>query len=179
MARDARFNWLAALTGTAAFALLSLPVHAADACDGFTWNVSHERALFATQPVAVTAAKTAGAAPALAIDTLYEISLTPQNQVNFVLAPDKKALADGAFAGLVTLNVPSTGKYRVSISDPFWIDVIADGKFVATDDFTGVRECHDPRKIVQYALPAGNDLVLQFSNANSASLRVTVTAAPK
>jgi len=179
MTRDARFSWRATLASTAACAWLSLPVHAADVCDGFTWNVSHERALFATQPVAVAAAKTAGPAPALAVDKLYEISLTPQSNVSFVLAPDKKALADGAFAGLVTLNVPTAGKYRVSISDAFWIDVIADGKFVATDDFTGVHECHAPRKIVQYVLPAGHDLVLQFSNANSASLRVTVTAAPQ
>jgi hypothetical protein len=179
MTRDTGSRWLATLSSTAACALVSLAVHAADPCDGFTWKVSHERALFAMQPVIVTAAKTAGPTPTLEVDKLYEISLTPQNQVSFVLAPDKKALADGAFAGLVTLNVPTAGKYRVSISDAFWIDVIADGKFVATDDFTGAHECRAPRKIVQYALPAGNDLVLQFSNANSASLRVTVTAAPK
>jgi hypothetical protein len=179
MTRDRRLSWLAALASTAVCAMLSLSVHAADPCDGFAWNVSHERALFATQPITVTAATTAGPAPALDIDKLYEISLAPQNKVSFVLVPDKKALPDGAFAGLVTLNVPTVGKYRVSISDAFWIDVIADHKFVATDDFTGVHECHAPRKIVQYALPAGNDLILQFSNANSASLRVTVTAAPK
>jgi hypothetical protein len=172
MTRDTGFGWLAALTSTAACVLLSLQVHAADPCDGFTWNVSHERALFAMQPVTVTAATTAGPSPALEVGKLYEISLTPQNKVSFVLAPDKKALADGAFAGLVTLNVPTAGKYRVSISDAFWIDVIADHKFVATDDYT-------PRKIVQYALPAGSDLILQFSNASSPSLRVTVTAAPQ
>jgi hypothetical protein len=179
MTRDTQFSWLAALTSTAACAMLSLQVHAADPCDGFTWNVSHERAEFATRPVTVTAATTAGPSPALELDKLYEILLTPQSKVSFVLAPDKKALADGAFAGLVTLNVPTAGKYRVSISEAFWIDVIADHKFVVTDDFTGVHECHAPRKIVQYALPAGNDLILQFSNADSPSLRVTVTAAPK
>jgi hypothetical protein len=177
--RDTRFKWLAALASTAACAMLSLPVRAADPCEGFTWNVSHERAVFATQPVTITAAKAAGSSPALEVDKLYEIALAPQSKVGFVLAPDKKALADGAFGGLVTLNVPTAGKYRVSISDAFWIDVIADHKFVATDDFTGVHACHAPRKIVQYALPAGNDLILQFSNANSPSLRVTVTAAPK
>jgi hypothetical protein len=179
MTRDLRFRWLAMLASIAACAILAAPVHAADPCDGFAWNVSHERALFAMQPVRVTAAPSAGPSTALEVDRLYEIVLTPQNNVSFVLAPDKKALADGAFAGLVTLNIPTAGKYRVSISDAFWIDVIADHKFVATDDFTGVHECHAPRKIVQYALPAGNDLILQFSNANNPSLRVTVTAAPK
>jgi hypothetical protein len=94
------------------------------------------------------------------------------------MAPAKKALADGAYAGMVTLHIPVPGKYRVSLNEGFWIDVIADGKFAATDDFTGAHECRAPRKIVQYTLPAG-DLTLQFSNTNSANVRVTVTAAPK
>ena len=170
-----RVAWLAVV---AVGAVASLPVRAAEPCDGFTWNVAHERAVFATPAMAVTAASAAGPAPSLDVDKLYDITLTPQGKVNFVLAPAKKALADGAFAGMVKLHIPSPGKYRVSMSEGFWIDVIADGKFAPTDDFTGAHECRAPRKIVQYPLPAG-DLVLQFSNTNSASVRVTVTAAPK
>jgi hypothetical protein len=182
MAAETRWSygqrgWLAA-AALGALALASLPVRAADPCDAFTWNVAHERALFATPPVAVTAASSAGPAPILAIDKLYDITLTPQDKVSFMLAPAKKALADGAFAGTVTLHIPSSGKYRVSMSEGFWIDVIADGKFAPTDDFTGGHECRAPRKIVQYPLPAG-DLTLQFSNTNSAKVRVTVTAVPK
>ena len=170
-----RVAWLAVV---AVGAVASLPVRAAEPCDGFTWNVAHERAVFATPAMAVTAASAAGPAPSLDVDKLYDITLTPQGKVSFVLAPAKKALADGAFAGMVKLHIPSPGKYRVSMSEGFWIDVIADGKFAPTDDFTGAHECRAPRKIVQYPLPAG-DLVLQFSNTNSASVRVTVTAAPK
>jgi hypothetical protein len=170
-----RLAWLAAVAvGT----VISLPVHAADPCDGFAWNVAHERAMFATPAVAITAASAAGPAPSLEVDKLYGITLTPQDKVSFVLAPAKKALADGAFAGMVKLHIPSPGKYRVSMSEGFWIDVIADGKFVPTDDFTGAHECRAPRKIVQFLLPAG-DLFLQFANTNSASVRVTVTAAPQ
>jgi hypothetical protein len=175
-----RLGWLAAVAVSAAAATMaSLPARAADPCDGFTWNVAHERAVFATTPAAVTAGTTAaGAAPSLDLDKLYDIALTPQDKVGFVLPPAKKALADGAFAGIVKLHIPSAGKYRVSMSEGFWIDVIADGKFAPTDDFTGAHECRAPRKIVQYPLPAG-DLVLQFSNTNSATVRVTVTAAPQ
>ncbi len=172
-------RWLAAAAfGAVAMTLASQTALAADACEGFAWNVAHERALFATAPVSVTAAMAAGPAPTLDVDKLYEITLSPQNKVSFVLAPEKKALADGAFAGMVSLHIPSSGKYRVSLSEGFWIDVIADGKFAPTDDFTGAPECHAPRKIVQYVLAAGN-LTLQFSNTNSATVRVTVTAAPK
>jgi hypothetical protein len=174
-----RLGWMAAVAVGVATITASLPVYAADPCDGFAWNVSHERAVFATPAAAVTAATAAGATPTLEVDTLYDISLTPQDQVSFIMAPAKKALADGAYAGLVKLHIPAAGKYRVSMSEGFWIDVITDGKFAPTDDFTGSRECRAPHKIVQYPLPAGNDLVLQFSNANSPSVKVTVTAVPQ
>jgi hypothetical protein len=181
--REIRFGkrpaWRAALTLSAvAAATASLPAFAADPCDGFAWNVAHERAVFATPPAAVTAAIAVGPTPTLEVDKLYDISLTPQDKVNFVMAPAKKALADGAYAGMVKLHIPTPGKYRVSMSDGFWIDVITAGKFAPTDDFTGSHECRAPRKIVQYPLPAG-DLVLQFSNATSPSVKVTVTATPQ
>ena len=175
-----RLGWLAAVAVSAVVtAAASLPANAADPCDGFTWNVSHERAVYATPPAAVTAAIAAGPTPTLEVDKLYAIALTPQDKVNFVMAPAKKALADGAYAGMVKLHIPTAGKYRVSMSDGFWIDVITEGKFAPTDDFTGSHECHAPRKIVQYPLSAGNDLVLQFSNATSPSVKVTVTATPQ
>jgi hypothetical protein len=174
-----RLGWVAAIAlSAAAAATVSLPVLAADPCDGFTWNVSHERAVFATAAAAVTAATVAGPTPTLQVDKLYDISLTPQDKVNFVMAPAKKALADGAYAGMVKLHIPTAGKYRVSMSDGFWIDVITEGKFAPTDDFAGSHECRAPRKIVQYPLPAG-DLILQFSNATSPSVKVTVTATPQ
>src|SRR5665213_3396597 len=152
-----KLGWLAVVACAAVAASLASRVAlAADPCEGFAWNVAHERALFASSPVALTAATVAGPAPSVEVDKFYEITLTPQNKVSFVLAPEQKALADGAFAGMVTLHIPSPGKYRVSMSEGFWIDVIAAGKFAPTDDFTGAHECHGPRKIVQYSLAAGN-----------------------
>lgn len=170
-----RMVWVLAV---AIGAVASVPALAADPCEGSNWNVSHERAVFATPAAAISAAAVPGPAPTLALDKLYDITLTPQDKVHFVLPPEKKVLADGAYAGVVTLHIPSAGKYRVSMSDGFWIDVIAEGKFLPTDDFTGMHGCRAPRKVVQFILPAG-DLTLQFANTNSPSVQVTITAAPK
>ena len=93
--------------GAVAGATASLPAYAADPCDGFTWNVAHERAVFASTAAAVTAATAAGPAPTLEVDKLYDIALTPQDQVSFLMAPAKKALADGAYAGMVKLHIPT------------------------------------------------------------------------
>ncbi len=135
-----RTPWVLAL---ALGAVGLMPVSAADPCDAFSWNVALARP-----------------APTLAVDKLYDIALKPQDQVRLVLAPAKKALADGAFAGMVTVHIPAAGK------------------FVPTDDFTGSHVCRAPRKIVQFILAAG-ELTLQFASANSSSVQVTVTAAPK
>ncbi|HEV2703994.1 MAG TPA: hypothetical protein VGV09_20380 [Steroidobacteraceae bacterium] len=137
-------------------ALAALPAYAADPCEGSNWNVAHERAVFATPAAAISAASGAGPAPVLALDKLYDIALTPQDKVHFVLPPEKKVLADGAYAGVVTLHIPTAGKYRVSMSDGFWIDVIAAGKFLPTDDFTGMHGCRAPRRQYQQSTRSGH-----------------------
>ncbi|HTY50078.1 MAG TPA: hypothetical protein VMB48_10330 [Steroidobacteraceae bacterium] len=170
---------LGALSALAAMTALGLArPAAADPCDGYTWNVAHERAVFATHAAAVTAASAGGTVPLLEADRLYDIALAPQSGVSYVMKPQKKALPDGAYGGLVHLHIPAAGQYRVSMDVPFWIDVIADHRFAPTTDFTGMRGCKAPHKIVQFPLPAGDDLVLQFSGAASAHVHVTITAAP-
>jgi hypothetical protein len=90
----------------------------------------------------------------------------------------KKALTDGAFAGLVHLRVATTGPYRISLDQGFWVDIVSHQKLVESTDFTGAHDCSAPRKIVQYNLPAGEDLVLQLSGAAKDRVRVALTAAP-
>jgi len=153
-----------------------VPAWGADPCGGFSWNVAQEQALFAGPPQAGTAGSRADAAPTLAVQKLYELALTAQEQVHFAVPPGKRALADGAYGGIVRFKVPADGPYRVSLDQPFWIDVVADGKLVPSKDFQGRPGCSAPHKIVEFVLPASQDLLLQFSNAVSARVRVTVTA---
>jgi hypothetical protein len=77
------------------------------------------------------------------------------------------------------LKVAQPGSYRISVDVPFWIDVVAAGKELPTEDFTGLRGCSSgPRKLVQFVLPANEELLLQFSGATRAQLRMSVTKAP-
>lgn len=147
---------------------------AADPCSDFGWNVAHERALFATQPRELRAARTAASPPRIAGDRLYRLALSPQQQVAFAAPPGKKALTDGAYAGIVRLHVPAAALYRVSLSSAFWVDIVKDGTVIASTDFTGAHGCSAPRKIVQYRLPAG-DVLLQLSGQVSPRVEVTVT----
>lgn len=144
----------------------------------FKWNIAAERALFAGDAKALAAGASATAAPTVEIAQLYRLTLADQQQVAFAAAPGKKMLADGASAGLVRLKPSAAGGYRVSLSRGIWIDVIADGKTIASTDFGGAPGCETPRKVVLYQLPANTELLLQFSGAADADVRVAITAVP-
>jgi hypothetical protein len=153
-------------------------VAADDPCGGFSWNVTHERGLFAGKATSEKAGADVPGAPAIATDHLYELALTTQDQVHFRAPPGKKPKSDGAYAGLVRLKVSKAGLYRISVDQPFWIDVISGEELVHSTDFQGAAGCNAPHKIVQFLLPAAQDLVVQVSGLPSARARLAVTFAP-
>lgn len=148
-----------------------------DPCAGFKWNVTEERAVFSQKPQSTAAGRDAASAPAIKPQTLYDLSLSPQGSVKFAAPPGKKQLPDSAFAGLVHFRIATTGAYRVSLDQGFWVDIVSAQKVLESTDFTGAHGCSAPRKIVQYNLPAGEDLVLQLSGATKDHVRVSLTPA--
>jgi len=151
----------------------SLP--AADPCDGFTWNVAHERALFAGPPQPLAAGSDAASAPRISLDQLYQIALAPQPDVHLPLAPEHKPRGDGTLSGVVGLRISRAGVYRVSLSESAWIDVVHDGAVIASADHQGRVGCSAPHKVVQFSMPVG-EVLLQLSGASGPSVRLTVTA---
>ncbi len=167
-------GWLSSLI--LAGVIVTPAMAADDPCGTFKWNVTEERAVFSHKAQSARAGQDKSA-PAVKTKTLYELSLAPQDSVKFVVSPGKKGLADGAFAGIVHFRVPTTGAYRVSLDQPFWVDVVSHQQLVESTDFTGAHGCNAPHKIVQYNLPAGEDLVLQLSGATKDRVRVAITPA--
>jgi hypothetical protein len=149
-----------------------------DPCAGFSWNVAHERSLFAGKARSAKAGTEVTNAPAISPDSLYELALAAQTQVHFRVPPGKGPKSDDAHAGLVHLRVPKAGLYRISVDQPFWIDVVLGEELVRSTDYQGAAGCNAPHKIVQFLLPAAQDLVLQVSGMPSSLARLTVTFAP-
>jgi hypothetical protein len=152
--------------------------HADDPCAAFTWDVHHERALFGTKPQILTGGQTVAASPTLAADQLYQVKLTAQAEVKFLEPPGRKRGDGAAFAGLVGLKVQTAGVYRVSLDQPLWVDVIANGAVVPAKDFQGRHGCDAPHKLVEFLLPAGSPITLQFSGGSVPVVKVTVTRSP-
>jgi hypothetical protein len=131
--------------------------------------------LFATEPTALSAGTDVASSPSLAADRLYELQMCLQPEVIFAVPPGKKTLTDGAYAGLAILTVDVAGVYRISLDQPFWIDVAASGELSRSRGFQGRPGCNAPHKIVEFVLPAGTPLTLQLSGAASPAAKLTVT----
>ena len=173
-----KFTHAAALAALCVSSLFIGAAHAADdPCAGFKWNVAHERQLFASSAQNLTAARDGSSLPAMEADRLYDLALTPQDQVQFPVPPGKKMLADGAYAGFARLHVPAAGTYRIALDQAFWVDVVDGVEPVRSADFTGQPGCRAPHKIVQYQLHGG-DYTLQLSGAVSAHVLITLTQVP-
>ena len=173
MIRNARISMLLALLlGT-----LSATAWAED-CVDFKWDVTQERALFATPATPLSAGMEAKSAPTVLLNHLYALKLMPQDQVTFAASPGKKTPRAGANAGIVTFKLPASGSYRIAIDMPFWIDVVSNGALVAAKDFQGQHGCSAPHKIVEFDLAGTRPLFLQLSDAAPDSVRLTITATP-
>lgn len=162
----------AALASDASFAEV-------DPCAGFKWDVSNERALFASPATTTTmAGKAASSAPAVSVNRLLHLQLLPTTQLTFPVAPGKSGSAEGTYGGVLSLSIPSSGKYRVAIDLPLWIDIAADGKLVPPSDYEGQHGCSAPRKIVVFTLDANQHLQLQLSDSPQPTVLLTITQSP-
>jgi hypothetical protein len=148
-----------------------------DPCAGFKWDVSKERALFASAAAPTPAGKDGASAPPAAPNRLYQLQLIPASQVAFPATPGKTS-PDGTYAGVLTLNISASGKYRIAIDLPLWIDIAADGKLLPPSDYEGQHNCNAPRKIVVFTLDAAKRLQLQLSDSPQATVRLTITQVP-
>jgi len=161
--------------------LLALPLAAAgadDPCAAFSWDVHHERDLFSREAVDVASGKGLGDAPALTAEHLYELELRAQPEVSFAAPPSRVWPKEATYAGLARITVEAAGIYRFALDQPAWVDVVVNGAVLPSRDSQGRSGCSAPHKIVEFALPAGKPVTLEFSASVTPSLKVTVTRAP-
>jgi len=174
-------RWLR--TGTCLLAWLMLPLapmhaRADDPCAAFSWDVRHERELFSKEPIDLASGKTAADAPALLADRLYELELRAQPEVHFVAPPSRSWPAEATYAGLARFTVETAGVYRFALDQAAWVDVVTGGIVQSMRGAQGRPGCSTPQKIVEFSLPAGKPLMLEFSASVTPSLKVTVSRSP-
>lgn len=162
-----------------AVCLVMLVAHGASAadCAGFKWPVAEELRLFGGPDTAAAAGRDEATAALLQTGRLYRLALQEQESVRLPVVPSKPMLTDGAYAGVVRVPL-AAGRYRVALEAEFWVDVVSGGVPLPSADFSGSPGCDGPRKIVEYAIPAAGEYLVQLSAATAPVVRVAITAVP-
>jgi hypothetical protein len=155
-----------------ALALLALLASVAPAradCDHFKWSLARERAWFAASPAPLPA--TGGeAAPGAA----YALSLA--KDVALPVAPERAPGKD-TFGAVVTVPKLEPGLYQITLSEPAWIDVGANGALVKASDFSGQKDCPGVHKSVRFQLGEGS-ATIEISNSSVDKLLMAIAPAP-
>jgi hypothetical protein len=148
--------------------LAATPALAADAvCSKFNWPVDRELSLLrAARPDTASGASFAGGPP---------LALTLKLATGVALPVASERPSDPAkYAGFISISAPKPGDYLVSLSSEAWIDVIQDGKPVASTAHSGDPNCPDLRKSVRFTLSA-KPITLEISNAPADHILIAVT----
>jgi hypothetical protein len=153
--------------GGALAAMLAAPAFGADAvCTKFAWPVHHELDLLRAPPPDAASGAALSVVPVAA-------SLKLATGASLPRAPEKPA-DPAKFAGFVTLPAPAAGDYLVSLSAEAWIDVIQDGRPVASYSHSGDPNCPGLRKSVRFTL-AAKPVTIQVSNGPEDHILLAVT----
>lgn len=112
------------------------------------------------------------AATTIAIGSPAALTLSPIAGYSLALKPDRPPAPD-SFALDTTFSVTTAGTYRVALSGGAWIDMIRDGKVIASSAHTEGSACSGIRKIVDFPLTSGT-YTLQLTGAKSATMTVLV-----
>ena len=131
-----------------------------------------------SSPVALNAAGDAARLRAanLPVAQAARVTLLPTPQVNYPLRPEKPG-GSVSYGGLIGVDVAQAGTYRVALSSGAWIDLVKQGKAVASVAHGHGPECTGVRKMVDFALTPGR-YTLQLGANGDAQITVLVAHLP-
>lgn len=151
--------------------LLGTPAFAQEpsGCDKFKWPLAHERSLLANPAHLSSGADLHDPFAA----TL--LALAPLAAAKLPMPPSRAPKFAESYAGFLRLAAPpKAGIYRVTLSQPAWIDVVQDGKVLKSVAFTGAKDCAGLAKSVKFALSA-TPFIIEISSTSAKAIALVVT----
>lgn len=161
------------LVFAATFLALAGPAWAQDnsACATFKWPLAVEKSWFEAGDLPNVASGTERAELA---EGALTVTLKPATEVAFTLPPEGKPKPDKPMGALLTFaRVAKPGRYQVTLSDEAWIDIVQDGAYRPSLEFSGVHGCPGLRKSVRFELSEA-PLMLQLSSASAQRIKVAI-----
>lgn len=103
------------------------------------------------------------------------VTLSPATGVAYPVAPARPS-KPGRYGSALPVAITCAGTYRIALGDAAWIDLVRDGKVVASVAHDHGPACSSVRKIVDFTLTPGR-YTLQISD--SAQRVVAVLIVPR
>lgn len=119
-------------------------------------------------PTAMKAGTTLGNATALIPGTAANAALLPTPSVHYPVRPEQPG-GSVSHGGLFRFTVVEAGRYRIALGGPAWIELVHDGKSIASVAHGHGPECSGIRKMVDFDLKPGIYLV-EIAGSGTASL---------
>lgn len=158
--------------------LLSSPAAAQMAdCTPSNANLPHDLMAWAAPAQPLTAGLAAATAPDLPVETHMNLRLHPPADVSLARPPEQQRTPEAPHAGLLRLRIEQAGVWRVSAARPVWVDLLLDGKPMATSNFGEMAPCTSIRKVLEFPLQPG-DYLLQLSGNPGPDLELMVSLKP-
>jgi hypothetical protein len=138
-------------------------------CDHFRWPIAQEQvALSGSQKPEI------GLGGAIKLYQAASVLLAPLAQARLQKPPERTPTETASYAGMISLEPPAAGVYKVSLSGEGWIDVIQGDDFVKATAFTGALDCPSIRKSVKFGLRA-EPATIQLSNVRTPAISIVVS----
>lgn len=108
-----------------------------------------------SDPTALTAGTRPGEGATMQVGRSVAASLHPARHLRLAASPGRAASADSN-GGTLTVAVTEAGAYRVALGGRAWVDLLQEGKPVASATQGSGPKCSGIHKIVDYRLAPGN-----------------------
>ena len=151
------------------------------ACARYVGDMKRELELWQQPTIAVVTEAARAAAADVAIltpDRRHDVMLPRHPETRFPARPERDRGAPDRFSGLLAVEVPQAGTWRVSASTPVWIDIVDNDRLVPSSGFEMQDGCPLIHKVVEFPLQAGRRYWLQLSGNPASMLRVMLTRRP-
>ena len=143
-------------------------------CSNFATDLDQELAMMRA-PVTTVSASISLDRSAIAPQGAFELTLNPQDKVQFPVTPARERGNSNTFAGIVSLGDLPAGLWRISADNGAWIDLVAEGKILASPEFEMQTKCAELFKTVVFEQPHNSPTFLQISGSRNPAIRITVT----
>ncbi|WP_439534246.1 hypothetical protein [Polymorphobacter sp.] len=127
-------------------------------------NLPTDLAAWARPPIPIAASAKTTNAPSLTPGTPARLTLHPSAGVTLAQPAGKVRTPANVHAGLIRVRIPAAGTWRVSASQPLWIDVLSGSTALPSGKFGALAPCTTIHKVVEFDLNPGDHLIQLSGN---------------